>query len=109
MSLWAKYVKERDGRETIENENGFIVFLFKGEECYLEDIYVLPEKRLSGIGSSLFAMAEERARQQGCKFLSSQIIPSEAQATGSMAAHLAKGFRIYAAQNNRIIMFKELS
>ena len=37
-----------------------------GKSCWLEELYVLPERRGSGIGSKLLTAVLERARSSGC-------------------------------------------
>ena len=106
--MWSLYVKEKSGVETISDEHGFICYKIHGEECYLEDIFVIPEYRERGVGSDLLIKAEALAKEAGCKFLSSCIRPTESTATLSMKAHLAKGFRIYSSFENRILMIKEI-
>ena len=106
--MWAPYVKEKSGVETIQHEHGFLCYKVHGEECHLEDIYVLPDYRLRGVGSILLAEATDQAEKAGCKFLSSCIRPSESTATLSMQAHLSRGFKIHMATQNKILMIKEL-
>jgi GNAT superfamily N-acetyltransferase len=37
------------------------------EDCWLEDLYVLPPARRGGVGSALVALALQRARARGCR------------------------------------------
>lgn len=108
MSLWAEYARERNGTESIEHEFGFITFRIVNEECYIEDAFVRPSMRQKNYGSALLEQVEERAKKQGCKFVTSCIRPSEAVATISMKAQLARGFRIHSAQTDKIYMIKEI-
>lgn len=107
--MWSLYVKEKSGVETVSDEHGFLCYKIHGEECYLEDIFILPEYRQRGIGSDLLDKVTEIAKEAGCRFLSSCIRPSESTSTLSMKAHLSKGFRIYSSHENRILMIKEIS
>ena len=60
------------------------------DECYLAELYVVPERRGSGIGRRLLRAAVERARGRGCDFL--DLSTSEDDVA---ARHLyeAEGFR----------------
>lgn len=109
MSLWADYVFERDGTECVEDAHGFMTFKIQGEECYIEDAFIVPSQREKGFGSELLSAIEKRAKEAGCKYLTSRIRPSETFATVSMRAQLARGFKIFASFENRIVMIKELS
>ena len=65
---------------------------------YLEGIYVLPGFRGRGIAKALLNACEEWAREKGCREFASDC---ELDNTGSLAFHLAVGFR----EANRIICF----
>ncbi len=108
MSLWAQYIKERNGMETLEHEFGFMTYKIQGEECYIEDAFILPAHRQKNMGSLLLEEIEQKAREAGCKHLTSVIRPSEVFATGSMKAQLAVGFKIYMSTSDKIIMMKGL-
>lgn len=55
-SLYAEYVKEREGKETIENDTGFITYLDlkPSKTIYLSDMYIKPEFRKTGAARSLY-------------------------------------------------------
>jgi len=53
-SLYAKYIKERLNRGTVETEQGFATFEFSTDKIvYIVDLYVLPEFRQKGVAASL--------------------------------------------------------
>jgi predicted GNAT family acetyltransferase len=54
MKLWAKYIKEREGKEIIEHDYGFAVYKINEEKtCYIEHIYVDDDFRGKGLASVL--------------------------------------------------------
>ena len=64
-SIWESYIAEYEGHIT-----GFALYYkgfrtWRGRRLYLEDIYVEPEYRRSGIGKLLFEALIERTRELG--------------------------------------------
>lgn len=108
MSLYGDYIKEREGKEILENEHGFFTYKIDGDECYIEDIFIKKESRLNGIGKKMALTISEIAKANGCRFLTGTCIPSTNGATDSMKAMLSFGFKIHSATNDRIVLWKEL-
>lgn len=46
-----------------------------GPETFIEDLYVVPEKRSSGLGDILINELEHRARESGCKAIHLEVMP----------------------------------
>lgn len=67
IDLYKEYLKERENAELIYTEFGFITYKFLPEHCYIEDIYIVPEKRKSGLGVELEALVIEIAKALGYK------------------------------------------
>jgi GNAT superfamily N-acetyltransferase len=108
MNKWALYFKEREGFETLETESAILSYKIQGQECYVRDIYVLPEARLSGAGTEIANLISELAKENGCTYLTGSVVPSTKGATGSMMAMLKYGFSILKSQDDFIILSKEL-
>lgn len=107
-SLYGQYIQEREGKSILENEHGFFTYSIKGEECYIEDIFIKKESRRSGIATEMANKVAEAAVKAGCKYLTGTCIPSTNGATESMKAMFSYGFRVLACQEDRIILIKEL-
>jgi hypothetical protein len=45
MELYAAYIKEREGKEVLFDDNAFIVYKIYGKEISLIDIFISKEKR----------------------------------------------------------------
>jgi len=110
INLYAEYIKERDGREFFQLEDtGFVTYSIHGDECYIEDMFVLKELRHLGHGKELLRHVTDVAKANGCKFLSSNVRPSQKSvASNSMLAQLSVGFKIHSIVGDSIIMIKEL-
>lgn len=108
MSLWADYMKERLGHHTIETEDGFVVFDVKPPKMSIEDIYVRPEVRKGTKSLKLFNEAVARGKAQGCTEVWTQVWIGPTGAERALRVNLALGFRVMSAQNNGIILMKEI-
>lgn len=75
QSLYAQYILEREGKEIIEDNEGFVTFI----ECedrpgiYIADVYVVPEERKTGKAHSYFDQVEEIAKERGKTFLRTSV------------------------------------
>ena len=108
MSLYKDYIKEREGFECLENDLGFASYKITGEECYIRDIYVVPEKRKSDEATMLATLIEDKAIAQGCKWLTGTVDPRFESRTTSTKVLLAYGFKIHSVSSNSIVFVKEL-
>lgn len=111
MSLYAEYIKEREGKSVLETDNGFATYAFCGsnkEECYIIDIYVKPEKRKDGEATKLANTIAEIAKQFGCKYLSGSVDPQANGATESLKVLLSYGFSLVGIGNNLIWFRKDI-
>lgn len=109
MSLLSDYHKELGIKKVIESDHGFLVYYFVlPDECYLEDVYVIPEKRKSGLCFQMFDQAAKQAKDLGCKYLTGSIIPSSNNAESSAQMQLKYGFRFLRKGPNVIYMIKDL-
>ncbi len=107
-SLYARYMEEREGKCVYENKKGFIVYSFNGDECYIEEVYILLAFRKSGAASTMADHVSELAKAKGCKFLTGTIDPSTNNATVSMKVLIAYGFKLHSSRDNLIILTKPL-
>jgi len=105
MSLFGEYIKERLGKQIIENDDGFMSYIFSRDfqECYIEDCYVRPEKRKLGIGREMLEQVRREAKSRGVKRLTTSVRPSSHGSTVSLKAVLAVGFELLSAQTDAII------
>jgi ribosomal protein S18 acetylase RimI-like enzyme len=107
--MWLKYREEKNGMQSVEREGkGFMTFKLYGEECYIEDAYVVPEFRQHHVGTEMLKEIESIAKLAGCKVISSCVRPDEATATLSMLAQISAGFKIHRSELNKIVMVKEI-
>ena len=106
-SLYARYVKEKYGQETIEEEYGFITYILSDTVCRVETLYVTPEARRSGIGTSLGNRLVEELPKT-IKYLVCEIDTSALHGLESFAAIASFGFEILNTNGSLITMVKYL-
>lgn len=113
MSLYAKYLKELKNYEMYQDENGFITYgeMLDGKYkyMYIEDIYVVPEKRKSSIASGYADLVLKKAKDAGCSRLLGSVVPSlQPDSHYRMLVLLGYGFKLHSAQNDLVYFYKEI-
>lgn len=96
MSHWADYIAETADKRMLEDENGFATyFVVPGTQvCYIEDIYVVPEKRKSDVGTEYELAIRNWAVEQGCIELMGSVNLQSKNPERSVQVLLARGFKI---------------
>jgi GNAT superfamily N-acetyltransferase len=107
-SPWASYVKELDDVETYETTEGFVLYKIKGEECYIQDIYVYPEHRTANVATKLANYVTDLAKKSGCKHLTGSVRPTARNSTISLLVLLGYGMKLHSSINNLIYFHKSL-
>jgi GNAT superfamily N-acetyltransferase len=95
MSLYADYVRERLGWETIEVESGFITYAIRPPNASVEEFYVDPTQRGTSLAKRLVDQVVIRAREAGAKYLWSAVVPGTAGADSAMLLNLKYGFKLH--------------
>lgn len=108
MSLYSDYIKDRGDLEILETEDGFATYSISGQECYIVDIYVIPEKRQKKLASQFADQIAEIGKSKGCKYLTGSVNLSIKNPTHSMKVLLAYGFKFLKNTNSMLYFYKEL-
>lgn len=108
MEQLAKYLKEREGLDSIVQDNGFASYRINCEECYIRDIWVDPEHRKSDVASEMADLIAEIAKKSGCKYLTGSVNTNVGDPTASTKVLLAYGFYVYSAITGSIWFRKDL-
>lgn len=112
MNKYAKYIKELKNFEMYEDEDGFVLYGYMDsgadKYCYIEDIYVVPEKRKSKIASRYADKVTNIAKEKGYKKLLGSIVPSLPDSHYRMLVLLGYGFKLHSAQDDFIYFCKEI-
>jgi ribosomal protein S18 acetylase RimI-like enzyme len=108
MSLYEKYVLERTNNQIHEIKEGFIVYSISNGKVFIEDLYIDTDFRRKGMGTTLTDIVAAKAKTDGCTELFCGVCPQAKQATESMKAILAYGFKVESASNSLIIFRKDI-
>lgn len=108
MNKWSQYFKEREGYDCFESEAGIASYKVINQDCYLRDIYILPQFRRGHEGTHIANEIAKIAREKGCKFLTGSVVPSLNGSTASISALLAYGFKIRSSHEDFIMFEKEI-
>lgn len=109
MSLFAEYIKEREGLDTIENENGFISFAIRSDLCFVRDLFIKKTARQLGYARMLYGQLLRLARDAKCSKLVCHVDTRAQNAAHSLEIILSRGFHVADAQGGVITLEKELA
>jgi hypothetical protein len=107
-TLYYQYIKERQGAEVIEDEQGFIVYRINGDECFIVDMNVAPAFRGSSRAGELIRELSEIAVLNGCKFLAGNVHICFENHPQVLAASFKQGFKIIAASGDVLTIAKKV-
>lgn len=110
LSLYGKYIKEREDKDIIESDKGFATYkIFANGECYLQDLYVIPECRKTGLATEMADKVVEIAREQNCGTLVGSVCTDAKGATQNLKVFLNYGMQVNKIVGNMIILKKNIS
>jgi predicted GNAT family acetyltransferase len=108
-SLYAQYLKEREDKEILENEFGFVTYKFlNATECYIHDIFVIPEMRESGLAMQMKQDVIDIAKSKGCQTLIGSVCTSDSSASRNLKILLNDKWQIHATNGNMIFVNKSI-
>ncbi len=109
-SLYAKYIAEREGKLILETDEGFATYKFfeKLSTVYIEEVFVLPEFRQTGIGAAFVDKISEIAQDAGYEKLLTSVCPAAKDSTTSLKAVLACGFELDSLSESLIYLSKPI-
>jgi GNAT superfamily N-acetyltransferase len=107
-SLYSQYVKERLGKDVIENDDGFCTIVITNDRFYIEDVFVRKEARQTGAAQDFGTQACEWAKRLGFKEVWGSVFAKANGAENSIRLLHQFGFRIFSAGQDMIWLKKEL-
>ncbi len=108
MSLYSKYVKERENGEVLEHPHGFATYFIQGDECYIRDIYVEPLYRHDHLAARMANEITLIAKSKGCRFLTGSVDPKANKSEDSKKVLIAYGMKHIANRNGLEYFGKEI-
>jgi hypothetical protein len=107
MSIYSEYIKEREGKDIIEDDRGFATYkIVDATRCYIENIYVRHEYRHSKVASDMADKITAIAKNKGCTKLLGSVCPGLMGSTASLKILLAYGFELDSIANGLILFYK---
>jgi ribosomal protein S18 acetylase RimI-like enzyme len=108
MTMQAAFELETRNVHTLEWPDGYATYMFQGDECYIEDIYVKPKIRQTALASEMADAIKFLAKEHGCKFLTGSVNGRHNDPTTSARVLLGYGFKIDRILQDAIIFKMEL-
>lgn len=110
MEMYKSYLKERSDIELVTSEHGFATyetfFSETGLDCYIQDIYVVPEARRGRAASRLADKITIIAIELGCDRLLGSVDLKASNPTQSIKVLLRYGFEVFKSETD-FIWFKK--
>lgn len=107
-TMYADYVREREGTETLFSASGFIAYWENKDNIYISDIYVMPHARKTGEGRRLADQVAQIAVRTGRRYLTSQCDRRSYTFEEALAAQKAYGFEVFEETGPMVHLKKDL-
>ena len=108
MTLYGRYIAEREDFSIIETDQGFATFKVVANTIYLRDLFVLPEFRRSKVASELCDQVCRVGRNLDCATLVGSLDPKALNANESLSAIMSYGMKLKGQQGSLLYFEKGL-
>lgn len=108
MDKYAAYIKERKGAELFEDTNGFFTYRIDGKYFYIDEIFVLSNKRKQGIGKKYSGIIENLAKENKCDLLICTICTNANNYIDSFGFIKRMGYKSFKSENTLVYLIKEI-
>lgn len=108
MNKYAAYIKERQNAELFEDENGFFVYRVDGKNFFIDEIFVLKEKRSNGIGRTYSNKIDNLAKENECSNLICTVCIRANNYQDSFEFIKKMGYKVLKSEYTLIYLVKEL-
>ena len=95
MSLYGRYIREREDGHMLEENDYFVIYLFQKEGIYVRDIYVIPEKRNTGLIKKAHNKIVEITKANDLRYIYGSVNIDTAGPEISMQLMFSLGFRVF--------------
>lgn len=104
QTLYAQYIREREGFEIIESEDYFVIYKIRNNELFIAHMYVKPKLRKHGLAGIMTRELKKIAKLHNCKGIVGTIDLSVGDPSNTLHAALKIGFKVYKAIDDIIII-----
>lgn len=106
--MYAQYLKERVGRETLQTEWGFVSYELRDDHMYLVDLFIVPTHRQNGLGTELGNRMIELAEELKLDRIITTISPYTPGSEVSLGMALKMNFKLYKTDEYGIYLERNL-
>lgn len=107
-SLYAQYVKEREGAETVETSEGFYSYKTEGEHLFIVDLFVVPSARGKKVGSEFGKQIENIAKELGKQSIICTASLNAENTQDAMSFIIMNGYKIINYTDTQVFFKKEI-
>lgn len=107
-SLFGRYSKERAGREIIECDDYFVTYSFYPTHLFIEDMYIVPEKRGTGLCNEIISGLEGHAKANGINKTVVTISPEAKNIDQVLLVVTKLNFKIFRSSEGLIYLSREI-
>lgn len=108
ISNYGLHIKERDNRDIIETEYGFLTYTIFEEECFVHDVFVREEFRKTGCVRKLADKITEIAIENKCTYLAGKVRMNDPHRDAILLHNMKWGFTLHSLEANAIVLVKSL-
>lgn len=112
--MYAEYIKEREGKDVLETEHGFAVYGFNCvpgvdfPHVYLQDIWIKPALRKSGVARDMADKVAAKAKTWGIGIMLGSVDGNAKGSHESLQVLIAYGMKLYTIDNSVAWFSKEI-
>ena len=106
--MYAKYIMEREGAETIESHKGFISYKFDDKFCIITDIFIDPMFRNNDVGRLFGQEVEQKAKEKEINVIYCFADKNALNYEDSVNFILKNGYKLESQNKDRVMFKKEL-
>lgn len=106
MELFSHYLTEiNSNRGILFDSNYFITYAICDKELFIEDMYVAPSFRGTGLADSILEKVYQIGKSKGCSVVCST---SKKDRVEAISYQLKSGFRVFKIEDDILYFIKEL-
>lgn len=112
--MYAAYLLETQNKHMLETPHGFLTYGFdcvpgvRAPHVYIEDLYVAPAARKTGVASEMADQVAMIAKERGCKLLLGSVNARSSDPNRSLLVLQAYGMRLCSIATDTLYMVKDL-
>lgn len=107
-SFYAQYIEEREGKKVLETHYGFIIYEIEKDFLFIQDLFIVKEKRKNKLATEMVDMVVNEAKELGCKELHSIVDLRSLNCSDSFEFALKYGSKVNKQDGNILFLKKDI-